>query len=154
MTARRTRVLAPVSGTSLDVADVPDPVFASGMVGPGVAIDPDRRPQVVVAPIAGRLVKLHPHAFVVLGPDGVGVLVHLGIDTVRLQGAGFRLLAAEDDEVTAGQRVLDFDPAYVAGAGCSPICAVVVMDCPLPAVPVHRSGAQVGAAEPIFDIGA
>jgi PTS system glucose-specific IIA component len=86
-------VLSPVSGTSHEVSDVPDPVFASGMVGPGLAIEPDRSVQTAVSPIAGRLAKLHPHAFLVVSASGPAVLVHLGIDTVHLHGAGFDMLA-------------------------------------------------------------
>jgi PTS system N-acetylglucosamine-specific IIA component len=147
-----TQVLAPVSGTSLEVGDVPDPVFASGMVGPGMAIDPDRGPQLAVAPISGRLAKLHPHAYLVVGDDGPGVLVHLGIDTVHLHGDGFRLVAAEDDDVDAGQGIVRWDPAYVVSTGLSPICAVVVLDCGTPAQPLRSTGAAVRGGEPIFDI--
>ena len=74
------------------LSETPDPVFAGEMVGPGVAIDPDPGETTVVSPIAGKVVKVHPHAFVVLGADGVGVLVHLGINTVRLEGKGFEVL--------------------------------------------------------------
>ena len=84
-------VLAPCPGRVLALADVPDPVFAGEIVGPGVAIDPDPGLTTVVSPIAGKVLKVHPHAFVVLG-DGVGVLVHLGINTVRLGGAGSELV--------------------------------------------------------------
>lgn len=147
-----TQVLAPVSGTSLDVSDVPDPVFASGMVGPGLAIDPDLGPQAAVAPISGRLAKLHPHAFLVVGEDRQGVLVHLGIDTVHLHGEGFTLVATEDEQVEAGQDIVRWDPSYVAATGRSPICAVVVLDCPKPARLLRAAGSRVQAAEPIFDI--
>ena len=83
----RVDVLAPCPGTVVAMSDVPDPVFAEEMVGPGVAIEPDPGPTTVVSPIAGTVVKVMPHAFVVLG-DGVGVLVHLGIDTVKLGCTG------------------------------------------------------------------
>ena len=89
-----TRVLAPCPGTVLAMADVPDPVFAEEMVGPGVAIAPADGPTTVVSPIAGRVLKVHPHAFVVLG-EGVGVLLHLGINTVHLEGRGFEVLAVQ-----------------------------------------------------------
>ena len=84
-------VLAPCPGRLVALANTSDPVFASEMVGPGVAIDPDPGEVTVVSPIAGKVVKVHPHAFVVLGADGVGVLVHLGINTVRLEGKDFIL---------------------------------------------------------------
>ena len=54
-----------------------------------------------MAPISGKLVKLHPHAFVIVGDGGAGVLVDLGIDTVKMHGEGFTLKAAEGDEVSA-----------------------------------------------------
>lgn len=146
------QVLAPVSGTSRDVRDVPDPVFASGMVGPGLAIEPRDGVQTAVAPIAGRLAKLHPHAYLVVSDKGPGVLVHLGIDTVQMHGDGFTVLAVEDDRVDAGQDIVTWDPAYVAGTGRSTICAVVVLDCPAPAELLQRSGSLVLAGEPVFDI--
>ncbi|MBB5777452.1 PTS system N-acetylglucosamine-specific IIA component [Nonomuraea jabiensis] len=72
--------------------------------------------------------KLHPHAYVIVGDDGRGVLVHLGIDTVELKGQGFELLAAEGDRVSAGQPVVAWDPAVVEAGGRSPVCPVVALD--------------------------
>jgi PTS system glucose-specific IIA component len=122
-------VHSPVAGRSLAVSDVPDPVFARGLVGPGIAIAPRPGPQSAVAPIAGTLSKLHPHAYLVVDDEGHGVLVHLGIDTVRMQGDGFVLRAREQDRVEAGDPVVDWDPGAVERAGHSPVCAVVVLDC-------------------------
>ena len=110
-----TQVLAPCAGRVLALADVPDPVFAGEMVGPGVAVEPDEGRQTVVSPVAGKLVKLHPHAFVVLTDDGVGVLVHLGIDTVRLEGRGFELVAEEGATIAAGDPVVRWDPGVGRG---------------------------------------
>ena len=73
-----------------------------------------------ISPIGGTIVKLHPHAFVVQHDDGRAVLVHLGIDTVELGGAGFTLHAAEGAVVTAGQVVVSWDPSAVAAGGRSP----------------------------------
>ncbi|GAA4221996.1 PTS system N-acetylglucosamine-specific IIA component [Streptosporangium album] len=123
-----TTVLAPVTGVALGLRAVPDPVFAEGMVGPGMAIEPDRAPGEAVSPIAGTIVKLHPHAFVVVGDEGRGVLVHLGIDTVQLKGAGFELLASEGDRVSAGQPVVAWDPSEIEAGGRSPVCPVVALD--------------------------
>ncbi|MFI7417394.1 PTS glucose transporter subunit IIA [Nonomuraea sp. NPDC049684] len=123
-----TTVLAPVEGAAVGLAAVPDPVFSAGMVGPGTAIDPLRGPGKAVAPIAGKIMKLHPHAYVIVGDDGRGVLVHLGIDTVQLKGKGFQLLAAEGDRVSAGQPVVAWDPSVVEAGGRSPVCPVVALD--------------------------
>lgn len=121
-------VLSPLPGRVVPMADVPDPVFAQAMVGPGAAVDPPRGQVTAVAPVAGRLVKLHPHAFVVQAPTGQGVLVHCGIDTVQLEGRGFSLHAAEGDEVAAGQAVVSFDASAVEAEGRSPVSPVVALD--------------------------
>lgn len=123
------RVLAPVAGTALAMEQVSDPVFAQSLVGPGLAIDPARDGDVdVVAPLAGIVVKLQPHAFIVRDADGRAVLVHLGIDTVQLGGEGFTLHAAEGAEVTAGQRLITWSPAAVEAGGRSPVSPVVALE--------------------------
>ena len=91
-------ILSPVSGRAMPISDVPDPVFAGLMVGPGIGVDPVREAGTAVAPIGGTIVKLHPHAYVISG-DGKSVLVHLGIDTVQLKGEGFTLHASEGSTV-------------------------------------------------------
>ncbi|MFC0036858.1 PTS sugar transporter subunit IIA [Actinomadura rayongensis] len=123
-----TRVLSPVAGRAIGLARVPDAVFAQAMVGPGTAVDPERRAGRSIAPVSGRIVKLHPHAYVIVDDEGHGVLVHLGIETVKLKGRGFEPLAAEGDEVNAGEPIVAWDPVVVEAAGRSPICAVVALD--------------------------
>ncbi|MFE3545675.1 PTS glucose transporter subunit IIA [Nocardia sp. NPDC059177] len=145
-------VLAPLPGTVHALADVPDQVFAGQLVGSGVAVDPDRTrgPLTVTAPIAGKILKLHPHAFVILG-NGVGVLVHLGIDTVKLQGKGFDLLAAEKDEVTAGTPIVTWDLTNLDGTDYAPICPVVVMDSKKDSIHPSTLGTTVESGTPLFD---
>jgi PTS system glucose-specific IIA component/PTS system N-acetylglucosamine-specific IIA component len=145
-------VTAPLPGTVLPMAEVPDPVFAGSLVGAGVAVDPDLDAGVLdaVAPVEGRLLKVHPHAFIVLHPSGRGVLVHLGIDTVKLEGAPFTLHAAEGDQVAAGDRVVSMDVAAVRAAGMSPVTPVVVMDAKAETVPPVESGAAVATGDVLF----
>ncbi len=122
-----TSVLAPVAGTVRGLSGVSDPVFAAEMVGSGVAIEPAEGPQTVVSPIAGKLLKVHPHAFVV--HDGsIGVLVHLGINTVRLKGDGFTVLAQEKGVVEAGQPIVEWDPQVALEAGMDTVVLVCQMD--------------------------
>ncbi|MBB6170148.1 PTS system glucose-specific IIA component/PTS system N-acetylglucosamine-specific IIA component [Nocardiopsis mwathae] len=121
-------VLSPAPGAAVALSAVPDPVFAQGMVGPGVAVVPIAEPQEAVAPISGKIIKLHPHAFVVVDREGRGVLVHLGIDTVKLDGKGFEKLAAEGDEVEAGTPLIRWNPGEVAAEGLSAIVPVVALD--------------------------
>ena len=145
-------VRAPLPGVVLPITDVPDPVFAASMVGAGVAVDPLPGAGLVdvVAPVGGRLLKLHPHAFIVLTPEGRGVLVHVGIDTVRLDGAPFTLHVAEGDDVGAGDRVVTVDVAAVRAAGMSPVSPVVVMDAAADTVPPVTAGRQVAAGDELF----
>ncbi|MBL0886052.1 PTS sugar transporter subunit IIA [Myceligenerans indicum] len=122
-------VLSPVTGTVVAMSDVPDPVFAEGMVGPGIAVDPVGigDTSTAVAPIAGTVVSLHPHAFVV--SDGRrGVLVHLGIDTVQLRGDGFTVHVAQGDAVRAGEPLITWSPAEVAAGGRSPLVPVLALE--------------------------
>ena len=124
----RVAVLSPIAGTVVALADVPDATFAKGLVGPGLAIDPPREVVDAVAPIAGTIVKLWPHAYAIQSPEGVGVLVHLGLDTVQLKGEGFDLLAAQGDTVELGQPILRYDVAAVEAAGRNPVVPVIVLE--------------------------
>jgi sugar PTS system EIIA component len=145
-----TDVLAPVAGLVHPLAEVPDPVFAAEMVGAGVAIEPVGGVADAVSPVAGTVLKLHPHAFVVLTPEGTGILVHLGIDTVRLDGAGFDLLVAEKAHVEAGQPVTRWDPSDVVARGLSPMVMLCVLDTRAGAVTSARLGDTVATGEPLF----
>jgi sugar PTS system EIIA component len=145
-------VLAPVAGQVLGLSEVSDPVFSAELVGPGLALDPQRAAAAeVISPIAGTILKLHPHAFVVQHEDGRAVLVHLGIDTVELGGSGFTLHTAEGELVTAGQVVITWEPAVVAAGGRSPVCPVVGLEAPSDAVTrLAQPGDTVAAGEPLL----
>ena len=121
-------ILAPCAGTVRPVTESSDDVFAQQMVGPGLLVQPDGGPQTVLSPISGKVVKAHPHAFVVLHEAGVGVLVHLGIDTVKLDGDGFDLLVRTGATVAAGDEMIRWDPSAVAARGLSAEVPVVEMD--------------------------
>lgn len=146
------RVLSPVAGHSLAVSDIPDPVFARGLVGPGIAIRPRDGRQVAVAPVSGVLAKLHPHAYLVVSDIGNGVLVHLGIDTVRMQGEGFKMLAQEGEHVEAGDEIVEWDPEVVEKAGRSTVCAVVVLDCDPSAVTQQPVHVDVDRGDLLFEV--
>jgi PTS system glucose-specific IIA component len=145
-------VLAPCPGRLVPLSQTPDPVFASEMVGPGVAIDPDPGEVTVVSPIAGKVVKVHPHAFVVLGADGVGVLVHLGINTVRLEGKGFEVLAEQGSTVEAGDPMVRWDPSTIVGEEISTIVPVVAMDRPKGSVPDPAPGTVAASGDVLFTV--
>ncbi|MDD7963063.1 beta-glucoside-specific PTS transporter subunit IIABC [Microbacterium thalli] len=104
-------VVSPAAGEIVPLSTVPDRVFADGVMGQGVAVRPTASD--IVAPVSGTVVALFPthHAFGVRTDAGVEVLVHVGIDTVALEGRGFTAHIAQGDRVVAGQHVLtvDFD---------------------------------------------
>ena len=118
-----TLVLAPVAGRAVALEDVPDPVFSQGMVGYGAAIDPPRGVIDAVAPVSGKLLKLMPHAYIVMTPENVGILVHLGLDTVALKGEGFTTHVSQGDDVTAGQLIITYDVPSVEAKGLNPDCS-------------------------------
>jgi len=97
-----TMLKAPLDGQVIPIEEVPDPVFADKIVGDGVAIVPTG--QVMVAPCDGLIGKIFEtnHAFSMETPSGVELFVHFGIDTVELKGEGFRRIATEGQQVTAG----------------------------------------------------
>jgi sugar PTS system EIIA component len=147
-------VLAPVAGTVVPLDDVPDPVFATGMVGPGIALVPTSPGrESAIAPVAGVVGALHPHAYVVAGPGGgtASVLVHLGIDTVQLKGRGFTLLTEQGHEVTAGQALIDWSPTEVGADGHSPLVPVIVLaGDPASLTVVATLGEDVAAGDPLL----
>ncbi|HGL6716821.1 phosphoenolpyruvate--protein phosphotransferase [Burkholderia contaminans] len=122
------KVLAPLSGMIVPIEDVPDPAFAQKMVGDGLSIEP--RTSIVLSPIDGRVIDLHAslHAVVVESSTGVRIMVHVGIDTVMLDGEGFDALVAKGDHVLAGQPLLRFDLAHVAAHAASVLTEIVVVN--------------------------
>ncbi|SHL52414.1 PTS sugar transporter subunit IIA [Actinacidiphila paucisporea] len=145
-----TTVSSPLAGRVIGLAAVPDPVFSGAMVGPGTAIDPVREPGEAVSPVDGVIVSLHPHAFVVVDDAGHGVLTHLGIDTVQLNGEGFELLVSKGDTVARGDAVVRWDPAAVEAAGKSPICPVVALEATAEALSGLVESADVAAGDTLF----
>ncbi|MEV6006902.1 PTS glucose transporter subunit IIA [Streptomyces sp. NPDC051976] len=145
-----TTVSAPLAGRAIGLEAVPDPVFSGAMVGPGTAIDPERVPGDAVSPVDGIIVSLHPHAFVVVDEQGHGVLTHLGIDTVQLNGEGFELLVAKGDTVARGQAVVRWDPAAVEAAGKSPICPVVALEATAESLGDVVDSGDVAAGDVLF----
>ncbi|SPT52709.1 Glucose-specific phosphotransferase enzyme IIA component [Actinomyces bovis] len=122
-------VTAPLAGKLVAIEEVPDPVFSGKFVGPGIAVDPERDGELTaVAPISGRVVKVHPHAFVIVSDDSKGVLVHLGLDTVQLAGEGFKVLAKEGDQVKAGDPMVTWNPAQIEAGGRNPIVPIIALE--------------------------
>jgi glucose-specific phosphotransferase system IIA component len=145
-------VHAPLGGTVVPLEDVPDPVFAGQMVGSGAAVEPPAGEMFdVVSPVSGKVIKLLPHAFVVVESSGRGVLTHVGIDTVKLKGEGFKLLIAQGETVDAGTPIMRVDPAAALAAGYSMVSPVVVLDTKPDAATLVASG-TVAAGASLFSL--
>ena len=131
-----TEFCAPFAGVVRSLDTVPDPVFAQEIVGPGVAVEPlpDKSapeswtdPIAVHAPISGTIATMLPHACAIELPSGRSVLLHLGIDTVELKGAGFSAEVTVGDLVTAGQHIMTWTPAQAVRHGCALVSPVVAV---------------------------
>lgn len=119
-------IVAPMSGEVVDLADVPDKVFASKKMGDGFAVRPTG--DEVVSPVDGKvmLVAATKHAVGIKTPAGLEVLVHLGIDTVELEGAPFDIKVAKGDELTAGQPLGTMSREAVLAAGKDTTAILVI----------------------------
>ncbi|TDX76673.1 PTS system N-acetylglucosamine-specific IIA component (Glc family) [Rathayibacter sp. PhB151] len=144
-------VLSPLAGRAVPLSAVPDQLFAAGVMGAGMAIEPPAERVEVLSPVHGVLLQVLPHAFVVVADSGRAVLVHLGIDTVGLKGAGFTVLAAKGDRVEAGTPVLEYDVPAALAAGLPTVVPVVVLERTADHVDaLAEDGASVLAGDPLL----
>lgn len=144
-------VLAPMAGWLTPLAQVPDQAFAGGMVGEGVAIDPTDT--VVRAPFDGVIVGLPAsrHAVTIRSDDGVEVLIHVGLETVALNGRGFAAHVAEGARVTAGDPLLTLDLDLIADGAASLMTPIVVVGGGAAVRPLSP-GRTVAAGEAILSV--
>lgn len=117
---------APLSGPVLTLANVPDAVFASGAMGDGIAIDPLN--DTLYSPCAGVIIHVarSSHAVTVRADNGAEILLHLGLDTVELNGEGFAMLVKESDRVSLGQPLLRYDLDKV-GQQCKSLVSLLIL---------------------------
>lgn len=121
-----TKIYSPVIGKLQNIDTVPDDTFANEIIGQGVAIVPSEGK--IFAPFDGKIAMTFrtKHALAFTSKSGIEVLVHVGIDTVELEGKGFNLLKNKDDVVKKGELVLEFDPKLISKEGYSTITPVVI----------------------------
>lgn len=124
----KNKFVAPLTGKLVAIDVVPDPVFSQKMMGDGFAIIPEGNE--VVSPVAGTIVNLFPtlHAIGIKSKDGHEILIHVGIDTVNLDGEGFTAHVAVGDKVTAGQKLITVDFAAIKDKVPAIITPVVFTD--------------------------
>jgi PTS system beta-glucosides-specific IIC component len=123
-----TEIQSPLDGTVVALSDVPDPVFSRGTLGPGIAVIPSGN--TAYAPGSGVVVAAQPtgHAFGLLLDGGVEVLIHVGIDTVKLKGAGFDVHVTKGQRVTAGTPLVTFDRKVIEEAGYPLITPIIILN--------------------------
>ena len=119
-------VYAPVSGTAVPSEQIPDETFATGVLGRGVGIQPEEG--VIVAPFDGEISSVTDthHAVGITSPDGMELLIHVGVDTVDMKGDGFDCFVQAGQQVKAGDRLITFDRAKIAAAGHPDMVAVLL----------------------------
>lgn len=119
------KVQAVVSGNLIAITEVKDDVFSKKMLGDGYAIKPSAGQ--VVAPLSGEITTLFPtkHAIGIKTPEGLEVLIHLGLDTVELKGAPFTVNVQKGQQVKAGQALATMDLKQITSKGYDDTCIVV-----------------------------
>ncbi|WP_373768858.1 beta-glucoside-specific PTS transporter subunit IIABC [Weissella soli] len=120
------QVMAPVAGTIIPLSAVKDEVFASGAMGSGIAIVPDSND--LVSPLDGTVVAVYPskHAVGLISDSGAEILLHVGIDTVQLNGEHFEQFVQQSQKVKVGDKLLTFDRQAIAAAGYDTTVMVIV----------------------------
>ncbi|NBJ70316.1 MULTISPECIES: beta-glucoside-specific PTS transporter subunit IIABC [Clostridia] len=119
-------ILSPITGKVMPLESVPDATFAEGLVGKGLAIEP--KDGVVVAPFSGKVTTIAPtcHAIGITSNDGVELLIHIGLETVNLNGEGFTLNVQVDDDIKLGDKLLTFDIETIKKQDISIITPIIV----------------------------
>ncbi|VYT35302.1 PTS system glucose-specific EIICBA component [Citrobacter amalonaticus] len=146
-------LVSPVTGAVVALEQVPDEAFASKAVGDGVAVKPTDK--TVVSPAAGTIVKIFNtnHAFCLETEKGAEIVVHMGIDTVALNGQGFTRLVEEGAEVTAGQPILEMDLDYLNANARSMISPVVCSNIDdFSGLVIKADGHVVAGQTPLYEI--
>lgn len=146
-------LVSPVTGEVVAIEQVPDEAFASKAVGDGVAVKPTDK--TVVSPAAGTIVKIFNtnHAFCLETENGAEIVVHMGIDTVALNGQGFTRLVEEGAEVVAGQPILEMDLDFLNANARSMISPVVCSNIDdFSGLVIQAKGQVVAGQTPLYEI--
>lgn len=119
-------LIAPISGNVVSIEEVDDPVFSEKMMGDGLAIEPTDG--VVLAPCDGKIIHVFPtkHALGILTKEGIEILIHIGLDTVNLNGKGFKSYVKADEEIKQGQKLLSFKLDFITKKAKSSITPIVI----------------------------
>jgi len=122
------RLVSPISGKCITIEEVSDPTFSSKVLGNGFAVIPSSN--VVVSPVSGVIKHISDtlHAFSVETKQGIQVLVHIGLETVRLDGKGFKSLVKPGAKIKAGTPIIQFDESYIKEQGLDMTTIVIFLE--------------------------
>jgi phosphocarrier protein FPr len=148
----RLQILSPLSGQIWPLERVPDPVFAQKMVGDGLSIDPTGA--LLVAPCDGEVASLHAagHAVTLRTPEGIELLMHVGIDTVTLKGEGFIPRVKPRDKVRTGEPLIQFDLDFLATHAKSLLTQIVITNSERVTSWERASGLVSAGKDPLFTV--
>lgn len=121
-------IYAPLKGNVIPLKEIGDGVFSEGILGKGCGIRPEA--ETVVAPFNGTITQITDtkHAIGVKSDDGIEMIIHVGLDTVSMNGKGFQVFVNVGDHISCGQKLLTFDSKAIADAGFSSVTAVIVIN--------------------------
>ncbi len=147
-------VLAPIEGKVIPLEQVKDATFADKLLGDGIAIEPSEGK--VYSPVDGTVQVMYKtgHAIGLLSDSGDEILIHIGLDTVKLEGKGFEKIAKQGEHVKAGQLLLKFDMPFIQKQGYDLTTPIVVtnLDSTGKKIVENNKSQEIGSSMPIFDI--
>jgi glucose-specific phosphotransferase system IIA component len=143
-------LLSPCTGSAVSLKEVPDEAFSEELLGKGFAVEP--ADGIFYAPIEGRIESIaeSKHAYTVLSDEGLDVLVHIGVDTVRLGGEGFVAHVKEGQRVCAGELLAEADIEGIRQKGLSAICSVLVTNPERMGHEEYKLGACMGGKDAVM----
>jgi len=120
------QLFAPITGNAVTLDKVPDPVFSEKMMGDGIAIEPTEG--LAVSPVDGEIVQVFPtkHAIGIRAKNGAEILIHIGLETVSLNGEGFEAFVKEGDKVKVGDKLVSFDLDIIKTKAKSTITPIII----------------------------
>lgn len=145
-------LLSPLAGRVIPLSDVHDQLFAKGLLGQGVAIEPTGGK--VVAPSDSKVEAIFPtgHAVALHTNDGLDVLIHVGLDTVKLEGRHFSVHASVGDTVKRGDVLIEFDRAAIASEGYDVTVPILICNSVEFASIKGRAGETVAELDPLITV--
>jgi sugar PTS system EIIA component len=145
-------VISPLTGTLLPLEEVPDPVFAQKMMGDGFAIKPDEGH--VVSPVDGEIIQVFPtkHAIGIKAKNGAEILIHIGLETVAMNGEGFTAHIKEGDKVKVGDPLVDFDISLVTDKAKSTITPIIITNSDEVNIVKHEETAVTAGQTPVLQL--